>query len=260
MGHIHLGVLPGSKGWKEVVALLEEGAPDEDILQASAVAAERELASAADDRIFVECVRLLSMIPVAARAKNFGRALRDLGIPAGDDPDLLSVISATGQWLDRFTREGGRGTDFGELSRRALLSTLGTAISNQLPSLFEATTSDVKIAASNLSRQAGFSPYARAFFTRLLSETLSNWLDRTLSAHVGPERRFSNMGDRVAFDRALSQYSSEATRIVREFASAWFGKTLHREGKIDARHAAIFGAVAFKKISAELRRKRGLND
>ncbi len=232
MGHIHLSVLPSSKRWRDVVTLLEDGAPAEEVIQASAEAAERELASAADDHVFVECVRLLAMIPVAAKAKNFGRALRDLGIPAGDDPDLMSVISATGEWLDRFTRNAGRGSDFGELSRRALLSTLSTEVCHRLPGLFDATTSDVRTAARDLSQPARFSPYARSFFTRLLSDTLSNWLDRTLSTHVGPGRRFSDMGNRVAFDQSLAQYSSEATRIIREFAGGWFGKTIHREGKI----------------------------
>ena len=260
MGHIHLGVLPASKLWREVVALLENGSPVEDVIRASALAAERDLTSAADDPIFVECVRLLTMIPLAARSENFARALRDLGIPSQDDPDLMSILAATGQRLDLFTRDIGRGSDFGELSRRALLSTLGSAVSEALPGLFEASSSDVRHATKDLSRSSGFSAYARAFFTRLLSDTLSNWLDRTLSTHVGPDKRFADMGKRMAFDQALGQYCSEATRIIREFSGGWYGKTVHREGKVDTRHAAIFGAVSFKKITEELRRKRGFNE
>ena len=55
---------------------------------------------------------------------------------------------------------------------------------------------------------------------------------------------------------ALDQYCSEATRIIREFAEGWYGKTLYRDGTITAERAAAFGAVAFKKIGEELRRKR----
>ena len=108
-----------------------------------------------------------------------------------------------------------------------------------------------------LGTSARFSPLARAFFSRLVSETLSSYLDRTLSSHVGSGQRFGDMGGRAAFDAALDQYCAEATRIIREFSGGWYGKTLHREGRIESRHAAAFGAVAFKKITEELSRKQG---
>jgi hypothetical protein len=65
-----------------------------------------------------------------------------------------------------------------------------------------------------------------------------------------------SLSERNAFDRALEQYCSEATRIIREFSGAWYGKTLAREGTISQERAAAFSAVALKKIGAELQRKR----
>ena len=196
------------------------------------------------------------MIPLAARNDEFGRALRDLGLPARDDPDLMDVVSAAGEWLDRRTRELERSSDFGELSRRALLSTLSLEIGDRLPGLFDATAENVRLQTREFSGSAQFSVLARTFFTRLLSDTLRNWLDRTLSAQVGEGKRFHDIGERSAFDAALGQYCQESTRIVREFAGGWYGKTVHREGEIDTRHAAIFGSVCFKKITEELRFKR----
>ena len=107
-----------------------------------------------------------------------------------------------------------------------------------------------------LGRPDAFSRAARAFFGRLLADTLGYWLDRTLSAEIGPGARIQSLGDRNAFDRALEQYCSEATRIIREFSGAWYGKTLFREGTISRDRAAAFSAVALKKIGAELQRKR----
>jgi hypothetical protein len=257
MGHIHLGVLPNSKKWRDVVELLNGGASDGDVVSASALAVEKDLAQAAHDPLFVETVRLLAMIPQAAAQDNFGRALRDLGIPVRDDPSLMQILAATGQWLDRFALQQGKGSDFGELSRRALLSTLSTRISDNLPGLFEATPLDVRSAAFRMSRSAEFSGLARSYFTRLLSGTLSYWLDRTLSAQVGQEKRFADFGARAEFDGALAQYCSEATRIIREFTGGWYGKRIHRDGLVDSVSAAEFGAVAFKKVNEELRRKRG---
>lgn len=257
MGHIHLGVLPRSKAWREVVDLLQSRASSRQVVQASADAAERSLSKAADNPDFVEIVRLLAMIPQAAKSDGFGRALRDLGIPVRDDPELIHILAATGGWLDRFARQHGNRNDFGEMARRTFLSTLSTEIGSGLPGLFEATPADVKAATRNLATSTGFSRFARGFFTQLLSNSLGYWLDRTLSAQMGADSRFSDLHDRSAFDAALRQYSFEATRIISEFAGGWYGVTLHREKEISSTHATVFGAVAFKKISAELQRKRG---
>ena len=47
MGHIHLGVLPNSKQWRDIVERLQGGDPDADIFADAARAIERELAGAA---------------------------------------------------------------------------------------------------------------------------------------------------------------------------------------------------------------------
>lgn len=258
MGHVHLGVLPNTVKWRAVVDLLTEGAADDAVISSSAIAVERELRHASDDPGFVEAVRLLAMIPQAARTGDFGRALRDLGIPAPDGPDLLQIVTAVGDRLDRVMRDSGQASDFAELSRRSLLAALSNGIGDGLPGLFGATSEEVQTATARLGHSRDFSALARAYFGRLLAETLSSYLDRTLSTHVGPGQRFDHMGERTDFDAALRQYCSEATRVIREFASGWYRKTLHRDGEVHTQHAAVFGAVAFKKIGEELRRKRGV--
>ena len=49
MGHTRLGRLPATRKWNDVVALLSEGAPVDDIAGASADAAEASLSAARDD-------------------------------------------------------------------------------------------------------------------------------------------------------------------------------------------------------------------
>ena len=48
----------------------------------------------------------------------------------------------------------------------------------------------------------------------------------------------------------------EATRIIREFAAGWYGKSLSMGQVIGTKEATVFGAIAFKKIVEELSRKR----
>ncbi|MFC3086254.1 hypothetical protein [Tabrizicola soli] len=260
MGHIHLGVLPQTKKWREVVSLLEDRADDETVFAASAIAAERDLAAAVDNSVFVEAVRLLLMIPFAARSEDFGAALRDLDLQVASHPELLDIIAAAGDRLDAVARTSRTRTDFGELAGRALIATLGEQIGGALPGLFDTTAEDVRTEARRLSRPQGIGGLTRAFFGRLLSDTLSSWLDRTLASQTGPGRRMSDAGARGAFDLALGQYTHEATRIIREFAPGWYGKRLHESGRIDSHQAAAFGAVAMKKITEELRRKRNADE
>ena len=149
----------------------------------------------------------------------------------------------------------------GPTSARSLgarcVGTLSTQIGDALPGLFEADARDVRAAVAGLGRPDAFSRAARAFFGRLLADTLGYWLDRTLSARDRSWRPHSSRSaTRDAFDRALEQYCSEATRIIREFSGAWYGKTLYREGTIIPERAAAFSAVALKKITDELQRKR----
>ncbi len=252
MGHIHLLTLPGSKRWREVAALIGEGGAAEAVAAAAARAAEDDLAVAARDAGYLEAIRLLALVPVAARSERFGAELRSLGLAVPDAPGLIDILSAAGRHLDRTTAR----SDFGELSRRALVGAFNRWIGDALPSLLAPEPSDVRAAARRLSHGSGFAGLARSFFGRLAGETLAYWLDRKLSAATGAGLAFEDAAARSGFDRALRQYCSEATRIIREFAPGWLGKTLHREGTVTRKDAAAFGHVAMKKIGEELRRKR----
>lgn len=167
----------------------------------------------------------------------------------------MELVAAAGDQLDRVGRQEKDSGDFGELSRRALLASLSAQIGEGLPGFFEATPEEVRRSAARASYPAEFSKLARSFFTDLLSRTLRYWLDRTLSTHVGPEKRFAHAGQRAAFDQALQQYCFEATRIIAEFSAGWYGRRFNTGSAISRQDVAGFGAVAFKKINSELRRK-----
>lgn len=260
MGPIHLAVLPGTKKWRLVIDLLDAHAADDVVIAASAIAAERDFERAADDPVLVEAVRLLALIPHAARSSDFGATLRGIGLEAPDAPLVSDLLFASGRALERTMREVGDRTDFGEIVRRSLIGTLFDRIGDALPELFAADAADVQSAAARMGRPPDFSAAARAFFGRLTADMLASWLDRTLSAKVGPGRRFASVSERSAFDEALDQHCAEATRIIREFAGGWYGKTLHRDGTITQERAAAFAAVAFRKITEDLHRKRDARD
>ncbi len=181
MGHNTLGVLPRTRHWREVVRLLDAGAADGDVVAASARAAERDLLAAASDPVFVEAVRLLLNIPLAARSENFGQALRDTGVGVGHRPELLDLLAAVSARLDAVRRDTQARSDFGEIAARALTQTLSASIGDGLPALFGATPEDVQAVARKMSWAKGISGLTRGFFGTLVSGTLSYWLDRTLA-------------------------------------------------------------------------------
>lgn len=256
MGHVHLGVLPRTRKWNDVVEALVSGAADEEIVAVSARAAERDLLSATDSPVFIEAVRLLLSIPHAARTDDFGDALRALGLEVGNRPELFDITMAVDERMDVVRRMTGGSNDLGEIAARALITTLSETVGDQLPGLFEATPEDVQAASKKLSWSRGIAGLSRAFYARLVSQSLSYWLDRTLAQHVGPGDRFSGAQARGAFDVALGQYAHESTRIIREFSGGWYGKTIHDKGGITSHDAAVFGAVALKKIVSELQVRR----
>src|SRR5687768_23517 len=125
MGHIHLATLPSTKRWHEVVDLLNERANAGTVVAASAAAAEKSLQLAASDPTLAAALRLLALIPQAARSRDFGEALRQLGVAVPDAPMMADLTVGVAAALEREQLAGPR-TDFSEIARRALVGTLST--------------------------------------------------------------------------------------------------------------------------------------
>ena len=256
MGHTTLGVLPRTRYWEDVSKLLAGPAPNHVIFAASARAAEKDLLRATKDPVFIESVRLLLAIPAAARAQDFGDALRAQDMAVSNRPGLIDLVSAAARRLDQVRAERGGHSDLGELAARALSATLTTSIGDGLPGLFDATPDDVQDAARKLSWNKSIAEYTRSFFGSLVTGTLSYWLDRTLDREIGDGCRFVDVAARSAFQSELEQFSWESSRIIREFSGGWYGKTLHRDGGFNSIEAARFGHVALKKIVDDLRTRQ----
>src|SRR5687768_1923999 len=123
MGHIRLAVLPRTRRRRAVLDLLQADAPDEAVFAERAIVIRCELAHSVRDTIFIEAVRLLALIPQAARSSDFAEALHEIGLALDDEPNLPELLAAVGRRLDDRAKSTQR-TDFGELSRRALIGTL----------------------------------------------------------------------------------------------------------------------------------------
>jgi hypothetical protein len=257
MGHIRLGALPKSRKWNQVVGLISGGADVEHIAAASANAAENSLERASNDDGLAHAFWLLTQIPLAARQADFPDRLRALDLDGlSREPTLIEIVAAFGRAVDRHIGANRRRTDLGEMAQQAASETLTSLAGRELPTLFGPAPADVQVALAKLGSSDRFSLVARDFFSRLTARSLGYFLSRELSTHVGPAKRFSAIGEHSAFNAALDQHCREASRIIREFSGGWYGKTLNEKKDITQDDARKFAHVAFKKLRAELRKRR----
>ena len=256
MGHIRLGTLPQSKKWRDVVKCIDSGASVDVIAEAAAKASERDLSQASKDPRFQFVASLLVRLPLLARAPGFQDALADLG--CGDNPltSVAGLLAGLDQAIERQSFRSGRASDAGLLAKAALLETLSVHLRDRLPTLFEPTSQEIRVALGEFASGDRFATLARDFFARLTYRSLDYYLSRELANHIGKNRRFASDAQRVAFQQSLAQHSFEASRIVQEFAGGWFGKTVWQRQALDQDAINRFTDYAFKKMRSELGRRR----
>ncbi|MGH9709673.1 MAG: hypothetical protein ACRD37_03905 [Candidatus Acidiferrales bacterium] len=240
----------------QVVGLIAGGADVGRIAAASADAAEHGLEQASRDQVLAHAFWLLTQIPQAASQSNFADQLKRLGLEVSSNPTHLEIVGAFTAAVDRHVREGGKRSDLGEMAQHPAAETLSSLVGRELLSLFEPTASDVQQAFGKLSTSDRFSILARDFFSRLTSRSLGYFLSRELSKHVGPNKRFAAVREHSDLNSALDLHCREASRIIKEFSGEWHGKTLFQEGDITPDKASQFAHVAFRKLRAELRKRR----
>jgi hypothetical protein len=97
---------------------------------------------------------------------------------------------------------------------------------------------------------------AREFFARLTQRSLDYYLSREFSNHIGASERFGDDVARAHFDDALEMHCREASRIVESFSGGWYGKNAYQGDGLTPDAIRRFAPVAFKKIRAELRKRR----
>lgn len=256
MGHVRLGVLPKSRKWTQVVEELRLGADVGELAASAADAAEVNLKAASNDPAFLHAFWLLTQVPLAARGPEFAEDLRRLRMSVPDQPSLWDVVAAVSAAVDLHAREQGGRTDLGEMAQMAAVESLAALIGPSLPSLFDPTPGEVQRAIGRLAGGDRFSALAREFFARLTQRSLDYYLNRELSNHVGAGERFGNDVVRSQFDEALDRHCREAARIVEAFAGGWYGKNVYQGDGLTPEEIRRFAPVAFRKIRAELMKRR----
>ena len=106
MGHQRMGTLPRTRQWKGVMELITGGADAAEIAASTAAAAEQSLADAGKNTTLTHAFWLLTQVPLAAKATDFGNNLRELGLEVTNAPDLIEIAAAMLEAIDQASITG----------------------------------------------------------------------------------------------------------------------------------------------------------
>lgn len=259
MGHQRGSRTPDTAPWREVVALVAEGAPVAGVAQSTLAAAERGLELAKEDEGLAHAVYLLAHVTLAARDEaSFVSRLKNLGLEVPPDANVYDLAGALSDALDRHLRNTRSRTDISEMAQLAAVESLSAMTGPASENLWQNDSAPVQGAVRNLSTREGFASLSHDFFSRLMQRYLTYHLSRELSLHVGPNQRFNNPTEHTAFLESLAVHTRQAALIVRDYAGGWFSKSKYETG-ISKQSARSFAAYALVKLRAELE-VRGARD
>jgi hypothetical protein len=263
LGHTHLGPLPKSRSWNQVVETLtgsglkilpvSSSASRVNIIAGQTIRAARAtLAKASDDAGVRYTFYLLTQLALASRHPDWWAALQEHGIVLSDQSSVFELTAELQGAIDRYiSRTAVGATDLSEMAQQAVGEALTSLLAAYTPSLFEdADSKGLKNALRALSTKKGFGQLGQRFFARFVARFLNFHLSRATASGLGTSR-LQNLGNIGEFNEALATHCEESARIVRDFCSDWYSKTEYEQG-IDLENSSRFLAVAVKKLRSEL--------
>lgn len=241
MGHIRLGTLPKTQKWNQVVYLIAGDADVERIAAASADAAEHGLEEAAQDEGFAHAFWLLTQIPQAARQSNFSERLWELGVAVSSKPTLLEIVAAFTRAVDGHVRESGKRSDLGEMAQHA---------ASETPHLWP----DVSYQPFLDRQRVTFSGRCPNLLPRI-----GLVLSRVISSHDLPAAR-SDISLAESYPSTSARTNDLPPSASTAISTPHWTCIAANENSLIIREAPLeakkFAHVAFKKLRAELRKRR----
>lgn len=254
MGHTRLGKLLTSRKWTQIVEMIELGDVSvADLATAVHEASLSDLKKASKDPAFLEALRLLCKIPLAAKEKDFSAALAELGVRVPANPTLNDVVVGFGNAIEVAQRtQGAEITDLGEMAKMAGIAVFHESAQNQM-GLFDSRPEDIQSAVASFSATERFGDLMHSFMARLTQDNIQYYLDRAIPNHIGPGQYLPTIGDMGVAEKIIQTHAYEAATIVRAFAKDWYGKHAYQPDH-DINHKTVqgFAWVAFEKIGKEL--------
>jgi hypothetical protein len=254
MGHVRLGRLPDTRPWRTVVEHIASGASAALVAGTTSRAAVGGLERGRWDEGVAHVIFLLARTALAARQRNFTRALAPLEIAVPAEPSLFDLTAGFTAALQSWhTAHPGARTDLGEMAALAGAESIAACVGDKSTGLFT-TGAEIQSAVRDLSTLNGFAAFGHDYYTRFTRRFLLYHLGRELSQHVGGCGRFADPAAHTQFVADLETHCREAAVIVRDYVGKWYSKAEFEAG-ITERQARNFSAYCLKKIRDELQQR-----
>lgn len=257
MGHSLLGTLPRTREWKDVVRLVSEGADVAQVAGKTLVAAQKALSTTKEDAGYGEAVYLLTQIALAGKTKDAVAYLETLGVDIHKSYSTADLTTALSAAVNRRMEGRGLRTDWGEMARGALVSSIASTLTANGERLFTGSRQELTAELAPLHREKGFGQLGRSFFTKMTQRFLNYFLSKTLGTQVGANRAFTTRNEYTEFRKAMRTHCAEAAGIVEKFSGQWLTKQLREHGSVTREAAERFGAYAIRKMQLELAARAG---
>lgn len=258
MGHERVSFLPKTKRWNDIVKQMGEVYASE--VSAASIAAQtlqnvrKRYKTLFQDDVVKTIFEFLVAFARACRSPDPQNQFQLSKIRLPDQPTLLSIVKALRDCIPSLEAT----SEYGQLAFAAAADAFGQwhkqHVTTQVPLL--QSPPDYYESWRDLGSGGGFCELARLYFGKLTERYLNYFLDRVASA------TFKNIELRDRFQNEIhnhidevSKHAFETAKITQSFAAGWF--TAHtREGVPDSNQIKGFLAVAFGKLSDELRREQ----
>lgn len=255
MGHIRLGRLPKTYKWQNVFEALDNDELNPEMI-ASAIsqAAMKEFDSLKGDNSLSFCFWALSSVVSAAKTDSFVEKLEQLGIKTDKISSGLQFSKNFAEFISKSLNDFGRPNAFTNIAELSLNETLSNIIISQSNSLFGTSIGDIQTACKKVATEKQFGILSRNFFSSFLKRSIEFIADKEISNSVGKNRSISNTSELLSFQKALSTYCYQTSKIIEDFSGGWFSKqTWQTKNKIPIKSAEGFMAYAIEKINMDLR-------
>lgn len=261
MGHTRVGVLPATRRWESLRALLEEGG-DAGAVADAALRAVVELLGDADRDLrgrlarepgLVQSLWVLMTLPSLARRVDFAAALADAGlrVPERAWSSPIGFVAEVTRSVER-----GLGDDAGTFSTIALAAlrqVLTERLGRSGGSLFETSQQEITRTWAEYGTPARFSALAQDYMATFLERATQFYISREVPQQLGAERRFGALSEIGSFNAELAVWARERAAIVTDFAKSWLSKELFERGRPSPKDAQGFVGYALAKVGSEVR-------
>ena len=257
MGHERVGLLPKTKRWRDIVALIASSDMSEgDILRIAQQTLNNlraKLNAFPYDEGVQAAFKYLTALSVYSRLTDPNVQLARMGIDLPSDPTPLSFTKAGHE----FVNDNRVSLEYAEIAKKAAGDAIAVWYDKhraRQASLIEMSDSSFDV-WHKASDGSGFCDLSRIFFAKFTERYLNYFLEREASAVVSSleEREKFHEGMRSELER-VSQHAFETSKITQSFAAGWFNKNT-KNGMPADKSIQGFLSIAFGKISEELRRE-----